>query len=52
MQAADRPSELIGQFWLDGVVKIPQIVTSEEAAGYRQATMRILEEMPVPKNGN
>lgn len=52
MQAADRPSELIDQFWLDGVVKITQIITSEEAAGYRQATMRILEEMPVPKNGN
>ena len=52
MQAADLPSELIDQFWQDGVVKIPQIITSEEAAGYRQATMRILEEMPVPKNGN
>ena len=52
MQAADPPSELIDQFWQDGVVKIPQIITSEEAAGYRQATMRILEEMPVPKNGN
>ena len=52
MHAADRPSELIDQFWLDGVVKIPQIITSEETAAYRQATMRILEEMLVPKNGN
>ena len=44
MQAADLPSELIDQFLQDGVVKIPQIITSEEAAGYRQATMRILED--------
>ena len=45
MQAADPPSELIDQFWQDGVVKIPQIITSEEAAGYRDRIAQIKSKL-------
>lgn len=46
MTADDLTDEMLETYRRDGVVKVPQILTPDEVAHFRQTTLEILEAMP------
>ena len=46
MTADEITDEMLETYRRDGVVKVPQVITSDEVATFRQASLDILEAMP------
>ena len=50
MTPTDITDEMLATYRRDGVIKIPQIISPEEVAKFRQASLDILEAMPKDSN--
>ena len=50
MTPTDITDEMLATYRRDGVIKIPQIISSDEVAKFRQASLDILEAMPKDPN--
>ena len=48
MQAQEITEEILLEYNRNGVVKIPGVITKEEAGRFRQGAVDILERMPTP----
>ncbi len=50
MQAKDITQSQVEEYAQTGVVKIPNVISPEEAAHYRKEAIEILEAMPTPES--
>ncbi|MXX14199.1 MAG: phytanoyl-CoA dioxygenase family protein, partial [Gemmatimonadetes bacterium] len=50
MTPTDITDEMLATYRRDGVIKIPQIISPDEVAKFRQASLDILEAMPKEPN--
>ena len=52
MKASQLTNRLIDLFQSEGVVRIPQVITKSEAERFRQAAMRVLNQMQTEAPNN